>query len=84
MGKGDALVLLDGKGGRFFGEIESVSGTPSGFKSKDHCHRQETRPEITLCQAVIKSASMDYLIQKTSELGVTRISRSSVPGVWSS
>ena len=28
---------------------------------------------ITLCQALLKSRAMDYLIQKTSELGVDRI-----------
>jgi 16S rRNA (uracil1498-N3)-methyltransferase len=75
MGRGDALVLLDGKGGRFLAEIQSVSR--DGIKvqiQKPLGHAPPSALEITLCQAVIKSASMDYLIQKTSELGVTRIS----------
>ena len=75
MGRGDALVLLDGKGGRFLAEIQSVSRNKVKIQIKKPLdHGPPSVLEITLCQAVIKSASMDYLIQKTSELGVTRIS----------
>ena len=75
MGRGDALVLLDGKGGRFLAEIQSVSRDAVKIQIKKPLgHAPPSALEITLCQAVIKSASMDYLIQKTSELGVTRIS----------
>ena len=74
MGKGDALFLLDGRGGRFLAEIESVSGDAVKIQIKKTLdHGKAPALEITLCQGVIKSASMDYLIQKTSELGVTRI-----------
>jgi len=75
MGRGDELVLLDGKGGRFLAGIQSVSH--EGIKVQIRKPLDPVQPspfKITLCQAVIKSASMDYLIQKTSELGVTRIS----------
>jgi len=74
MGRGDGLVLLDGKGERFLAEIQSV--TNAGIKVQIKRPLDPVQPpafEITLCQAVIKSASMDYLIQKTSELGVARI-----------
>lgn len=75
MGRGDALVLLDGKGGRFLAEIQSVSRDTVKVQIKKPLGQgPPSALEITLCQAVIKSASMDYLIQKTSELGVTRIS----------
>ena len=75
MGRGDALVLLDGKGGRFLAEIQSVSRNKVKIQIKKSLGRgPPSALEITLCQAVIKSASMDYLIQKTSELGVARIS----------
>jgi len=75
MGRGDDLVLLDGKGGRFLAEIQSVSRDAVKIQIKKSLdHGPPSALEITLCQAVIKSASMDYLIQKTSELGVTRIS----------
>ncbi len=74
MGRGDTLVLLDGKGGRFLAEIESVSHESIKVQIKKSLDPvQPSQFEITLCQAVIKSASMDYLIQKTSELGVAHI-----------
>ena len=75
MGRGDALMLLDGKGGRFLAQIESVSGDAVKVQIKKTFDPATPSPlHIALCQAVIKSAAMDYLIQKTSELGVTRIS----------
>jgi 16S rRNA (uracil1498-N3)-methyltransferase len=75
MGKGDALMLMDGKGGRFLAQIHSVSSDAVTVQIKKTLAPATPSPlEITLCQAVIKSASMDYLIQKTSEVGVTRIS----------
>lgn len=74
MGRGDGLVLLDGKGGRFIAEIQSVSHEGIKVQIKRPLNPAEPPAfEITLCQAVIKSVPMDYLIQKTSELGVTRI-----------
>lgn len=74
MGRGDDFILLDGKGGRFLAEIQSVSREGINIRIKKPLDPVQPSPfEITLCQAVIKSASMDYLIQKTSELGVTRI-----------
>jgi len=75
MGRGDSLVLLNGTGGRFLAEIQSVSRENVKIQIKNSLgHGASAGLEIILCQAVIKSASMDYLIQKTSELGVTRIS----------
>jgi len=75
MGRGDDLVLLDGKGGRFLAEIQSVSREAIKIQIKKSLdHGPPSALEITLCQAVIKSGPMNYLIQKTSELGVTRIS----------
>ena len=74
MASGDNFILLDGKGGRFLAEIVSISKEAVAVQIKTHLPASnESHLEITLCQAVTKSASMDYLIQKTSELGVTRI-----------
>ena len=70
----DAVILLDGKGGRFLAEIQSVSGHAVSMRIKETMDSAAVSSvEITLCQAVIKSNPMDYLIQKTSELGVARI-----------
>lgn len=74
MGKGDRLILMDGKGNRFETLIESVR------KNEIHAVIERRLPgpspspvEIDLCQALLKTGSMDFLIEKTSELGVDRI-----------
>lgn len=74
MGQGDALILLDGKGNRFLGDITSVSPNKVTLQiRKSYGPSAPPSMEINLCQAVIKSGPMDCLIQKASELGVTRI-----------
>lgn len=74
MGPGDRFILMDRTGARY--EVTVAS-----------CDRHEVRVflerplpsppvspvDITLCQALLKSGPMDYIIQKTSELGVNRI-----------
>ena len=74
MKTGDRFVLMDGKGARFLVTIESA--TPHEVKvvlGKSIPMPPPSPVKIMLCQALLKSRQMDYLIQKTSELGVDRI-----------
>ena len=74
MRPGDRFVLMDGKGGHFLASIESA--TRQGVQVAILNPLPKPRPSpvtITLCQALLKSGPMDYLIQKTSELGVDHI-----------
>lgn len=69
---GEWIVLSDGKGHRFKGEINSV-----GKKSVD-IHIKEKLMDIgntgiTLAQAIIKKDGVEDIIQKAVELGVTEI-----------
>ena len=74
MGRGDRLILLDGKGARFLAVIESASPREVKVVLEKRLPGPLPSPlKITLCQALLKSRHMDYLIQKTSELGVDRI-----------
>lgn len=74
MGRGDRLVIMDGKGERFLAAIESASPHEVQVSLKSRLAAPLPSPvKITLCQALLKSRNMDYLIQKTSELGVDRI-----------
>ena len=74
MGPGDRFVLMDGKGARFQAVIESVSRQAVSLILEESLTQPPPSPvEIVLCQAVLKSGPMDYLIQKTSELGVDHI-----------
>ncbi|MFH1953659.1 MAG: 16S rRNA (uracil(1498)-N(3))-methyltransferase [Pseudomonadota bacterium] len=74
MGPGDRFVLMDSKGARFLARIESASRQEVRVVMEKPVPRPPPSPiEIVLCQAVLKPGPMDYLIQKTSELGVDHI-----------
>jgi len=74
MGRGDRFILMDDKGVRFLTIIESVgSGSVRVVLEKRLPEPPPPPVSITTCQSVLKSRRMDYLIQKTSELGVDLI-----------
>jgi 16S rRNA (uracil1498-N3)-methyltransferase len=74
MRAGDRFILMDGRGSRFQAVIEAVS--PKGVRAVLQKPLPTPPPSpihITLCQALTKSRAMDFLLQKTSELGVDHI-----------
>ena len=74
MEAGDRFVLMDEKGLRFLASIESVMRQGVRVAILNPLPKPLPSPVIiTLCQALLKSGPMDYLIQKTSELGVDHI-----------
>ncbi len=74
MGKGDRLLLMDSKGANFEAVIESVSRRELTAKLIKKLPETPLSPvSIDICQAVIKPRVMDYMIEKTSELGVAKI-----------
>lgn len=74
MGRGDRFVLMGGKGERFLAVVRSVGPREVQVDIEKALVAQPRSPvEITLCQALLRSDPMDYLIQKSSELGVDRI-----------
>ena len=74
MGKGDNFILMERGGKRFEALIEALDGQDIIVKLKRVLPTpQESLIEINLCQALIRSRSMDYIIEKTSELGVNQI-----------
>ncbi len=65
---------MDGKGARFQTVIDSVSPKEVVVSIEKSIPPPVPSPvEIVLCQALPRSRSMDYVIQKTSELGVSKI-----------
>jgi len=74
MGRGDRLILIDGKGERFLGLIKSAGPRDVQVALEKSLPKPPPSPvEIILCQALLKSHPMDYMIRKTSELGVNRL-----------
>ena len=74
LGPGDRFILFDGKGSRFQAVIESTGSREVIALLEKPLPLPPTSPvELFLCQALLKSAAMDDVIRKTSELGVDRI-----------
>jgi len=74
MGPGDRLVIMDGRGARFQAVIQSATRQEvTVIPERPLPQPPPSAVEIILCQALLKSGPMDYLVQKTSELGVDAI-----------
>jgi 16S rRNA (uracil1498-N3)-methyltransferase len=74
MGRGDCFILMDRAGERYEAIIESIEGMEVMVRLAEKLEGPASSDlEITLCPAILKSGPMDYLIEKTSELGVMRI-----------
>jgi 16S rRNA (uracil1498-N3)-methyltransferase len=71
---GDALVLSDGSGTEYDVVIRHISkeSIETGIKSQRPC-KTEPPIHITLFQGIPKADKMDLIIQKSVELGVTKI-----------
>ncbi|MBW1805924.1 MAG: 16S rRNA (uracil(1498)-N(3))-methyltransferase [Deltaproteobacteria bacterium] len=75
MDPGDRFILMDGKGSRFQAVITSAKHKDLAVCLEKRLPEPPPSPiKTTLCQALLKSRPMDYMVQKTSELGVNRIS----------
>lgn len=74
MKPGDRLVLMDANGLRFQAVVE-VSDPREVVVSLERELPAPDRPPLTidLCQALLKSRAMDFVVQKASELGVDTI-----------
>jgi 16S rRNA (uracil1498-N3)-methyltransferase len=74
MGRGDRLILMDNKGVHFRSVIESANHKEVRVALEEPLPTPPPSPiKTSLFQSILKSKPMDYLIQKTSELGVDLI-----------
>jgi 16S rRNA (uracil1498-N3)-methyltransferase len=71
---GDELVLFNGDGREFNGAIEAVRGSRvSASVGEGRQLDRESPLAITLVQCVPRGDRMDFIVQKATELGVSRI-----------
>jgi len=71
MKPGDHIILMDADGKRFRSIIQSIIHGKVKVLIKESYSPPEPSPiEIILCISLIRSDPMDYVIQKSSELGV--------------
>ena len=74
MEKGGNLVVIDRAGKRYLASLEKATRHEALVRLIEPLPTPSPSPvEITLCQSILKSKHMDYIIQKTSELGVDHI-----------
>jgi 16S rRNA (uracil1498-N3)-methyltransferase len=71
---GDELILFSGDGREYSGAIESVRGGRVTAAVGIGAHVDRESPfAVTLVQCVPRGDRMDFIVQKATELGVTRI-----------
>jgi 16S rRNA (uracil1498-N3)-methyltransferase len=71
---GDELILFNGDGREFNGAIEAVRGSRVAASVGDGRQMDRESPlSITLVQCIPRGDRMDFIVQKATELGVTRI-----------
>ncbi len=68
--KGAQVVLLDGLGGVFAGEIGDIGKAHVTATIKERLPDREPRTSVTLYQGLPKSDKLDFILQKCTELGV--------------
>lgn len=74
MSPGDAIIVCDGEGNDYDGEIAEITKTEVIVKIiRKYVCDAEPEVKVTLYQALPKQGKMEYIIQKTTELGVDRI-----------
>ena len=70
----DRFILMDGKGERFEAVIEDIKRYEVSARIIKELPEISTTPiVINIYQALLKPRMMDYLVEKTSELGVSSI-----------
>ncbi len=70
---GESVWLIDEEGTKYFARVESVEKEQTRLKILEKKPPQETGPGLTLAQAVLKAKKMDFLVQKSTELGVRTV-----------
>ena len=74
MKQGDCFILMDGTGNRYESELENINRHEVTARIIRELPRPASSPvSINICQAILKPQKMDYMIEKTSELGISRI-----------
>lgn len=74
LSNGDEIIVFDGRGKEYLCEV--IDAKPEGVRVRALEQRMfdsEVRTNITLVQAIPKSDKMDFVVQKCTELGVSRI-----------
>jgi len=67
----EKVWLFDGQGRSFLARVEEIEKGKTKLFILERREGEEAKGNITLAQAIIKSKSMEFVIQKSAELGIT-------------
>jgi 16S rRNA (uracil1498-N3)-methyltransferase len=71
--EGDPLLLFNGRDGEFHARIAEAGKKRMTFEVLDQTRAQEAAPDVWLCFAPLKKDAVDFLIEKATELGASRL-----------
>jgi 16S rRNA (uracil1498-N3)-methyltransferase len=72
--QGDPLTVFDGRGGEYAARIEAIRKGAVVVEVQERSPSERESPlSLTLAQGVSRGERMDWVVQKATELGVTRI-----------
>ncbi len=71
---GDALSVFNGRGGEYGASIEQIRRDTVQISIREHRNEErESAFDLTLAQGISRGERMDWVVQKATELGATRI-----------
>jgi 16S rRNA (uracil1498-N3)-methyltransferase len=73
MREGDGVLVFNGRDGEWRALLGSASRKAATLHLTERLREQPSATDIWLCFAPIKSARLDYLVQKAVEMGVSRL-----------
>lgn len=73
MREGDAVLLFNGRDGEWRARLEDVGRRSCTLRIEDRTREQTEPGDLWLCFAPLKHARLDYMVQKTVEMGASRL-----------
>ena len=71
-GSGDPVLLFNGSDGEYRGRIAEAAKRRLVLEALEQNRPQEDEPDLWLCFAPLKKDAVDFLVEKGTELGVSR------------
>jgi len=71
-GSGDPLLLFNGSDGEYRGRIAEAAKRRLILEALELSREQDEEPDLWLCFAPLKKDAVDFLVEKGTELGVSR------------
>lgn len=71
--QGELIALFNGRDGEWAAQIDGLGKGWASLAIQEQLHQQTVEPDIWLCFAPIKRTRIDFLVEKATELGVSRL-----------